>query len=185
MKIPKQAKRVFRGVIFDVYHWRQKMFDGTYETFEMLKRPDTVLVIPIENGKIIIADQRQPNRGRFISFLGGRQSPGETPLQTAKRELLEEGGMKSAAWELYKKYKVHSKMDWNIHYFIARECEAVAKPQLDPGEKITLRAINFEEFVDLVCSEDSPDVQFSRDMLRMKMKPKELAEFKNKLFGKK
>ncbi len=38
MKIPPNAKRVFKGIIFDVYQWQQKMFDGSKETFEMLKR---------------------------------------------------------------------------------------------------------------------------------------------------
>ena len=37
MKVPKQAKRVFKGVIFDVYQWEQEMFDGTKEIFEKLK----------------------------------------------------------------------------------------------------------------------------------------------------
>ena len=44
--IPANAKKVFHGVIFDVYQWEQEMFDGTKEIFEKLKRPDTVVVFP-------------------------------------------------------------------------------------------------------------------------------------------
>lgn len=38
--IPEQAGCVFHGEIFDVYQWQQEMFDGSYERFEMLRRPD-------------------------------------------------------------------------------------------------------------------------------------------------
>ena len=45
--IPDHATCVFHGALFDVYQWQQEMFDGTYETFEMLRRPDTIAVIAI------------------------------------------------------------------------------------------------------------------------------------------
>ncbi len=45
--IPEQAELKFRGVIFDVYQWPQEMFDGSVETFEMLRRADTVKIIAI------------------------------------------------------------------------------------------------------------------------------------------
>lgn len=37
MKIPKEAKKVFSRIIFDVYHWQLKMHDSLMGTFEMLK----------------------------------------------------------------------------------------------------------------------------------------------------
>lgn len=42
--VPDAAQHVFEGMIFDVYQWPQKLFDGSEHTFEMLKRPDTVVV---------------------------------------------------------------------------------------------------------------------------------------------
>lgn len=42
--IPPEADRVFRGEIYEVYQWSQKMPDGSVKTFEMLRRPDTVMV---------------------------------------------------------------------------------------------------------------------------------------------
>lgn len=59
---------MFKGVIFDVYQWEQEMFDGTTQTFEKLKRPDTIMVIPVtEDGKIILTEQEQPGKKPFIS----------------------------------------------------------------------------------------------------------------------
>ncbi|MFZ2149837.1 MAG: hypothetical protein WAV15_01615 [Minisyncoccia bacterium] len=31
--IPPDAKRVFRGVVFDVYHWEQELYDGARTIF--------------------------------------------------------------------------------------------------------------------------------------------------------
>ncbi len=45
--MPANAKRVFKGVVFDTYQWEQDMYDGTKKTFEKLKRPDTVVVFPV------------------------------------------------------------------------------------------------------------------------------------------
>ena len=39
--IPPEADCVFRGEIYEVHQWPQKMPDGSVKTFEMLRRPDT------------------------------------------------------------------------------------------------------------------------------------------------
>lgn len=57
MKIPEDAKLVFKGVIFDVYQWEQEMFDGTYETFEAIKRVGTVQIIPTIGDKALPLSQ--------------------------------------------------------------------------------------------------------------------------------
>jgi len=91
--IPEYAKCVFNGIIFDVYQWQQKQFDGTTATFEKLKRPDTVMLLPVTNDKkIVITEQEQPGKQPFIGSIGGRVDPGEDILTAAKRELLEESG---------------------------------------------------------------------------------------------
>lgn len=45
--LPKEAKKVFSGVISEVYQWPQELFDGTTATFEMIKRPDTVKIVVV------------------------------------------------------------------------------------------------------------------------------------------
>src|SRR6266567_3374658 len=87
--MPKEVKKVFSGVLFDVYQWQQKQYDGSYKTFEKIKRSDTVTVIPITNDrKIILTEQEQPATDPFIGFPGGVIDLDEDPLETAKRELL-------------------------------------------------------------------------------------------------
>lgn len=151
--LPPNAKRVFKGIIFDVWQWEQKMFDGTVEIFEKLRRADTALVIAVVGDKILIQEQEQPAKfGPFLSLPGGRLEEGEEPLDGAKREFLEETGYVSDDWELWKQFSPFSKTIWTVYIYIARNCRKEAEQTLDAGEKISLRLIDFEEF--LMLSED-------------------------------
>lgn len=183
MEIPPQAKKVFDGNIFDVYQWEQEMFDGTTETFEMLKRPDTTQVVAIMDGRVVVAKEEQPYKGVFVSLFGGRREEGEDPLAAAKRELLEEAGLICDNWELYKVYEPVTKLDWSIYTYIARDCVKKGEQNLDAGERIELVKMDFDEFIDELSKGEIKSQELACDVLRMRLKPGELENFKKKLFG--
>lgn len=179
-KIPPGAKRVFQGVIYDVYQWEQKLFDGSTATFEMLKRPDTVQVIVVRGNKILITSEQQPHHNREPGLYGGRVEAGEKPLAAAKRELLEESGLESNDWELWKSYQPVTRMEWTVYFYIAREPRLVASQKLDPGEKLEMREVSSEEFVELFSA--SPYWgEFANDLLRLKLEGR-LGELHNFFF---
>ena len=181
MKLPSQAKKVFQGEIFAVYQWEQEMFDGSYEIFEMLKRPSTIQIIATQGDKVMMSKQSQPNKHNYHSLFGGRAEPDEEPLVTAKRELLEESGLESDDWELYKQYQPISKIDWDIYLFIARNCNKVAEPQLDPGEKIETIPCTFDEFTKMIEQDEFWGPDLTLDILRMERDGK-LDAFRKRLF---
>lgn len=150
MKIPNNAKCVFKGVIFDVYQWEQEMFDGSHETFEALKRPNTVLTIPVVGSKLLLSFEEQPGKTRHHRLFGGRAEPNEDPLETAKRELLEETGMESPDWELFGSYEFDGKIEWSTYIFIARDCQKIAEQKLDAGEKIDVYECQLSEFMEKI-----------------------------------
>ena len=91
--IPDNDKKIFGGVLFDVYQWEQELFDGTKTLFEKLKRPDTVVVFPVlDDGKIILTEQEQPGKEPFIGATGVCSVNGVGILERAKCELLEDSG---------------------------------------------------------------------------------------------
>jgi ADP-ribose pyrophosphatase len=179
--IPKSAKCVFKGVIFDVYQWKQKQYDGTFKTFEMLKRPDTVEAIAILDGKIAISEQEQPLRGKFYGFFGGRAERGEKPLIAAKRELLEESGLKSNDWELLLTYRPVFKIEHSVFIYAARDCRKVAELQPDAGERLKVRFVTFDELLELVESDKWWGDSFKNDLFRMRYDGR-LEGFRKKLF---
>ena len=181
MKIPKEAKLVFEGVNYDVYHWEQEMFDRSVEIYEALKRADTAQVIATRGDKILIPLEEQPRRAPYFSLFGGRVHKGEDPLDAAKRELLEEAGLVSDHWDLFKIYEPSSKMEWNHFVYIARECKKVAEQKLDPGERIVIKELSFDEFVNILITDDFSSKEVAMDLLRMKSIYGKLKEFKKRL----
>lgn len=181
MKIPKQAKRVFKGEIFEVWQWQQKMFDGSFAVYERIKRPDSVQIIPTYNGKIVIPHEEQPHFSRLFGLFGGRLDEGEEALLGAKRELLEETGFVSDDWELLKTNEPYRWVEYQSHLFAARNCRKVAEPKPDAGERIEIREVSFEEFIEITSSEEFRNKILAADVLRMRLDKHKFVAFKQKI----
>lgn len=144
--IPDSASRVFEGQIFDVYQWPQEVFDGATHTFEMLKRPDTVTVIPIVVNQILTIEDEQPHTGSKLSFPGGRVDKTDLSiLEAAKREVKEETGYEFASWRLVNVSQPHFKLEWFIYFYVAWDSKKTAEPHLDAGERISIKMLDFDQ----------------------------------------
>lgn len=167
MTIPEIAKKVFSWLTFDVYHWEQEMFDGSFKTFEKLKRNDGVDIVAItKKWKIIILKEQQPWREPFYWLVWWSWETWERPLYTAKRELLEETGLESDDWELFWEYSYSSRIQQKSHLYIARNCEKKMEQNLDSWEKIQIIECDWEEFKSFVIDEKFRVSKFSLELLR-------------------
>lgn len=154
LKIPAHAKKVFAGVIFDVYQWEQELYDGSKVTFERLKRVGTAVIFGVlPDGKILLAKQEQPGRSMHVGAIAGRAEPGESALETAKREFLEESGYEADKWIVWDERQPADKIDWTVTTFIAKGLRKVSEQKLDGGEKIELHPVTFEELINIAASE--------------------------------
>lgn len=184
MPLPKSAKRVFKGTLFDVYQWRQKMFDGSYKIFESIKRQDAVVVLATVKNKIVVLKQKQPNTGWYLSEPGGRMDKaGESPKNAALRELLEETGLKPKKLILWKKSNPGHKVMFTLYIFIARDCKQAAKASPDNGEIIQTKLVSFEDFLKL---SDNPNYVYGDllpHMLRARISKSAKSKFKKLIFG--
>lgn len=181
--IPASAKRVFKGVIYEVYQWEQELFDGSKATFEMLKRPDTVEILPVTTeGKILINYEEQPGSKPFVDVPAGRMDFGDDPELEARRELVEETGYEPEEMILWDTIQPSSKMDWLVFMFIAKGCRKVSEPKLESGEKIETKEVNFDEFMRLISDDKFRGDDLVLKVLRAKENNK-LDEVKNLLFS--
>ncbi len=150
-KLPENAKLTFKGEIWEVYQWPQKMFDGTTATFEGLKhRKNGVKIIAIHQGKIIMTKEKRPGEQKtYYTMPGGGIEENELPLDAAKRELLEETGVRSDTWEELYAFDVlnYPRIDFYTYLYVARNCTKVSEPKLDGGEEIAIEEVDFDTFV--------------------------------------
>ncbi len=181
--LPDTAKKVFDGIVFDVYHWPVKDDDGNERMFEKIKRRDTIVVIPVtESGKIIMAKEEQPHMEPYIACLGGRAEKNEEPLQTAKRELLEEAGLISDDWSLFSSTQPFAKIEWAYYVFVARNCKKIADQELDGAEKIELMELNWEQFQNVIIDKQFDDLELKIKFMQAKLDNK-LDDLKNIILG--
>ncbi len=147
--IPEDAKKVFTGEIFEIYQWQQKMYDGSYQTFEMAKRNDTVQIIGIIGDTVVVLDEQQPDgTERFSSLPGGRiDASDRSELEAAKREMLEETGYSFKNWKLLNVRQPQRKIEWFIYTFVAWEPNNKTDQRLDHGENIIVKNLKWREFL--------------------------------------
>ncbi len=160
--IPDNAERVFSGAIFDVYQWPQTMFDGSTKTFEMLKRPDTVQIIAVKEGKLVLVDDEQPGRTPRLHFPGGRADNDDSWLSAAQREMREETGLVFKDWKLVNVVQPIPKIEWFAPWFLAINFEHEVAQEVDSdGEKITVSLKDFAEVRGMILSGSEPTMQYA------------------------
>lgn len=163
--VPDQATCVFEGKIFHTYQWQQTLFDGSEHTFEMLKRTDTVTAMCVVDGKILVIDDEQPHFASRRSLPGGRvEAEDADVLVAAQREVLEETGYHFDQWRLVMVRQPYRKIEWFVYVFLAWDSSHQQEPQLDPGEKIDVHMVSFDELKAQVM-QDAGYLGESRDIL--------------------
>ena len=148
--IPREAELVFRGEIYKVYQWPQKMPDGSVKTFEMLRRPDTVMVIALDQaGDVLVIDEKQPGgiiRNNHLPV--GRVDPSdESVFVAAQRELREETGciFPDSDWVLLDVVQMEKKIEWFTYLLLVTGALHRAAQHLDAGEDITVKSAPLAE----------------------------------------
>jgi 8-oxo-dGTP pyrophosphatase MutT (NUDIX family) len=162
--IPKEATRVFKGIVYDTYQWQQKLFDNSFTTFEMLKRPDTVKVLAVKDDHLVVIEQEQPNQRKFYDIPGGmHDQENETELEATQRELLEETGLIFKTWRLLTAIQPHRKIEQFVYIFLATDFVESVEPNTDAGEKIKVHLLPFDKAKELLSSADA---RFFPEVLR-------------------
>lgn len=120
---------------------RCALADGTViEPYYVVHEKDWVHVFAqTGDAQLLIVRQFRYAAGVVCAELpGGVVDDGETPLEAAKRELLEETGYAAADWQsLGRVYANPARQTNSVHLFVARGARRVADQKLDHGEALS------------------------------------------------
>ncbi len=139
--------------------WYQ-MPDGREVLFDLKLEPECVAILALTKEKqVVLARQFRPGPNRLLYEMpGGGIEDGESPLQAAARELLEETGYQG------KMVLVTSSVDCAYSTmlrfnFVATDCEQVSEPNLDENEFVEVVTFSLSEFRALLRSGELSDVE--------------------------
>ncbi|TDQ56399.1 ADP-ribose diphosphatase [Mesocricetibacter intestinalis] len=143
--------------IFEIQAVELKFSNGERRTYERLKPGSraAVMVLPIENGDLFMVREYAVGTERYeLGFCKGLMEAGETPEQSANREMQEEIGF--GAKEFTRLRTVNSSpsfMNNPMHILIARDLYA-ARLQGDEPEPLQLVRFPLNKIDDLLKDED-------------------------------
>jgi 8-oxo-dGTP pyrophosphatase MutT (NUDIX family) len=112
---------------------------GEIPEFHVIESPAWSSVVPFtEDGRLVLVEQYRHGIEKVtLELPAGVIDAGETPLQAAQRELLEESGYSAAEWEpLIELCPDPNRQNARAHFFLARGARAVRDPKLDDSEQI-------------------------------------------------
>ncbi|HHM06154.1 MAG TPA: NUDIX hydrolase [Gammaproteobacteria bacterium] len=135
-KTPMNGQTVYQGRILRLEAGEFLLPHGRRTRMEVVRHPGGVAIAALnEQGELCLVRQYRPPLEAWIWELpAGKRDKHEPPLDTARRELEEEAGLRAARWDMLGEiYPAPGYSDEVIHLFLARQLSAVPQ-RLEPDE---------------------------------------------------
>ena len=119
---------------------------------DIVRHPGAVLVIPIEDdGRLVMIRNRRVSVKRWlIEFCAGKIERGESPLESARRELAEECGRHAGRLVEVGRFLTSPGMsDELMHVFEARDLSPTDQ-RLEPGEDIEVQVMSVDQIESMI-----------------------------------
>ncbi|MBV8301003.1 MAG: NUDIX hydrolase [Candidatus Dormibacteraeota bacterium] len=150
---PLDSRVIHRGRLLALRDDIVRLANGAQASREVVEHPGAVAVVAIDDaGRVVLVRQWRHAVGRATWELpaGTRDVEGESPLETAKRELEEETGFLAGAWrDLGSAPLTPGYSTELMHYFAAADLTP-STPHLDDDELVRVGQFTGDELSALV-----------------------------------
>jgi ADP-ribose pyrophosphatase len=153
------SRTAYAGKLLTLKEDQVALPDGGQGTREYVLHQGAAMVIPLfQDGSVLLERQfRYPLHTHFLELPAGKIDPGEQPLGTAKRELLEETGYAATEWRhLTTLHPCVGYSNERLELFIARGLKHEGHPGED-GEFLECVQLALDEALALVASGEISD----------------------------
>lgn len=126
---------------------------GYIPDYYLLEYPDWINVVAVTPGGdlVLIRQYRHGIGGVHYELCAGCVDPGESPLEAAQRELLEETGYGGGDWQLLMTLSANPSTHANRNYsFVALGVEKVREQALELTEEIAVHVVSPHEALALL-----------------------------------
>jgi ADP-ribose pyrophosphatase len=155
------SESVWSGRFLQVRRDRARLPDGSESTREYIVHPGAAAMVPIfpDERILIVRQYRYPVRAIFTEIPAGKIDAGETPLETARRELLEETGYSAREWAFLT--RLHPAIGFATEVMDVFLCRDLVhtEQQLDAGEFVELELVTLGWLIDQLRSGRLSDVK--------------------------
>jgi 8-oxo-dGTP pyrophosphatase MutT (NUDIX family) len=128
---------------------------GEIDEFHLIRAPDWVAILAAtSDDRVVCVEQYRHGAGRVcLELPAGVVDAGESPLETARRELLEETGHAADEWQPLLSVNTEPSRHTNrAHFFFASGARVVDAQKLDASENIAVRLLTPSELMSAVES---------------------------------
>lgn len=127
--------------------------DGSTSEREVVEHPGAVAIVAHDDRRLYMVRQPREAVGEhsLLELPAGKLDvPGETSLECAKRELVEEVGLEASEWrELKRIYTSPGFSDEQVHLFVATDL-TMGEAQPSEGERIGVVEVPLDELDDAI-----------------------------------
>jgi len=128
----------------------QKVIKRNGKTFtkDFIERVPSVCIVPYnEKGEVYLGSMyRDAYEKRILELVAGKIEGTDDPLDSAKRELLEEAGLEAKKWQKIAEWDLSGNMLSKTYVFVATDLKE-GKQQLDDDEEIEIIKMPFEKII--------------------------------------
>jgi ADP-ribose pyrophosphatase len=151
---PNRSELIYQGRVFKLFRDNVTLQNNRSVDLDVIRHPGAAAIVALtDHNEIYLLKQYRYAAGGFIwEIPAGTLDPGESPLECAQREIVEEAGVTADIWDKIGEITpVPGYSDERIHLFLAKNLKAACQ-HLDDDEILDVHKINFKEALSMVFS---------------------------------